>query len=96
MGAVYRDAPAVFQHGGPAQDQLAALPRGDELPAQGLMAVVKTNVSVSSRCRGEADDDVAAERSQPGHDSRASQPLTGTTRSKECARARSSRSRRCP
>lgn len=28
MGAGYRDAPAVFRRGGPAQDQLAALPRG--------------------------------------------------------------------
>src|ERR1700716_2696438 len=53
VGAGYRDAPAVFRRGGSAQDQLAALPRGDELLVPGLMAVVKTNVSVSSRCRGE-------------------------------------------
>jgi hypothetical protein len=67
VGAGYRDAPAVFQRGGPAQDQLAALPRDDELLVPGVDGGREDErVGVVEVPQGVADDDVAAERSQPG------------------------------
>jgi hypothetical protein len=66
VGAGYRDAPAVFRRGGPAQDQLAALPRGDGLLVPGVDGGREDErVGVVEVPRGVADDDVAAERSQP-------------------------------
>jgi hypothetical protein len=63
VGAGYPDAPAVFQRGGPAQDQLAALPRGDELLLPGVDGSREDErVGVVEVPRGVADDDVAAER----------------------------------
>ena len=65
MGAGYRDAPAVFRRGGPAQDQLAALPRGDELLVPGVDGGREDERVGVEVPRGVADDDVGAERSQP-------------------------------
>ncbi|MEO3924057.1 hypothetical protein ABGB07_09395 [Micromonosporaceae bacterium B7E4] len=42
MGAGYRVAPAVFQRGGPAQDQRAARRRGDELLVPGMAGSTAT------------------------------------------------------
>jgi hypothetical protein len=66
VGAGYRDAPAVFRRGGPAQDQLAALPRGDGLLVPGVDGGREDErVGLVQVPWGVADDDVAAERSQP-------------------------------
>jgi hypothetical protein len=87
VGAGYRDAPAVFRRGDPAQDQLAALPRGDEFLVAGVDGGREDErVGVVEVPRGVANDDVAAERSQPRPtviDSRASQPLTGAPRDRQ-------------
>jgi hypothetical protein len=71
VGAGYRDAPAVLQRGGerggPAQDQLAALSRGDELLVPGVDGGRDDErLGFVEVPRGVADDDVAAERSQRG------------------------------
>jgi hypothetical protein len=57
---------ARLQRGGPAQDQLAALPRGDGLLVPGVDdGREDERAGVVEVPRGVADDDVAAERSQP-------------------------------
>lgn len=76
--------PAGFQRGGPVQDQLLLSSAATSSSCRGLMAVVKTNVSVSSRCRGEwpmTTSAPSARRPTTVIDSRASKPLTGNPRS---------------
>ena len=66
VGAGYRDAPAAVQRGGPAQDQLAALPPGAELLVPGVDGGREDErLGAVEVPRGVAGDDVAAERSQP-------------------------------